>query len=96
MYSWTARLKISMVSYLVSMGNVSRILNRAFGLRAQLMILEFARDPLDRLARSRVGTQVQVVSNSETLCTIHPMDPSTDNVSCTLLTCMISPILFEE
>jgi len=78
-------LKISTVSYFVAMGKLKLILNRAFGERAQLMILLEARDPFEKLAFSHVGTHVAVVSNNVTFWTIQPEEPSNDVSSSTLL-----------
>lgn len=68
------------------------MLNRAFGLRAQLMILLELSEPLEKLATSSVGTQVAVVCVKVTLFTIQPSDPSRE-VSCsTSLMWIMSPM----
>ena len=66
MYSSTAFLKISSLSYEVSTGNCIKTLHLALGLRFQLMIRELESDPLLKDAFSKVGTHVATVSNKVT------------------------------
>ena len=75
-YCSTADLKMTILSYGTSIPNLSTTFSFAWGLRAPLMMREFAIAAFDTVAHSFVALQTSVVENKVTLETTQLVLPS--------------------